>query len=204
MIVHDVPQGELAWFKLRAGRPTSSMFSHVITSKGERSESFRDYAEFLAVEKYLDGPAETGWKGNKFTDRGHQLEPQARADYEMERQVKVVEVGFITDDLMRWGASTDGLVGDDGIFEAKNMIDTRFFSLMRYVRKHKRMPPEYIPQVQGEIFVAERQWCDIVFWNPKFDPIIFRVEADLEYHAKLKQALLDLLAERDTILKEVA
>ena len=201
MIIHDVEQGTDPWLKLRAGKPTSSKFSSLVTGTGQPSKSLEDYAIQLATEKYIGGPIDDGWQGNKFTERGHELEAESRADYQMTRQVTVEPVGFVTDDLMRWGASTDGLVGDDGLVEFKNLIATRFMKLLIYVAKHNKTPPEYIPQVQGELFVTERQWCDIVFYHPQFDPIVFRHEPDPKFQSTLKDQLTKVIAERNNILK---
>lgn len=201
MIIHDCTQGSPEWFKLRAGKPTSSMFGSLLSSTGKPSDSFNDYAELLATEKHLNGPIEDGWKGNKFTDRGKELESESRSDYEMTHQVKVQEVGFITDDLMRWGSSTDGLVGDDGITEFKNLIAKRFMHLLIYVKKHNKTPPEYIPQIQGELFVTERAWCDIVFYHPQFEPIVHRHCPIPEFHKALEKQLKAVIAERNNILK---
>jgi len=201
VIIHDVTQGTPEWFKLRAGKPTSSNFGSLVSGLGKPSKSLEEYAHILAVEKYLDGPIEDGWGGNKFTDRGKEMEAEAKADYEMENQVTVQEVGFITDDLMRWGSSTDGLVGDDGVIEIKNMIATRFAKLKIYWNKHNKIPPEYIPQIQGEIFVSGRSWCDWMAYHPQFEPIIVRHFSDAAFHAVLETQLMAVMAERNNILK---
>jgi hypothetical protein len=203
MIIHSVAQRSEEWASLRAGKPTSSAFSNLITGTGKPGDGLKSYAELLATETYIGGPIEDGWQGNRFTDRGIELEAEARAEYEMMKQVQVQEVGFITDDLMRWGASTDGLVGDDGLVEFKNLIATRFMKLLIYVKKHNKTPPEYIPQVQGELFVTERQWCDIMFYHPQFDFIVFRHEPIPEFQKVLKDQLMAVIAERNNILKLV-
>ncbi len=201
MIIHDCIQGTPEWLKLRAGKPTSSKFGSLVSGLGKPSEGLQEYAHLLAVEKYLGGPIVDGWQGNKFTDRGKEMEAVARAEYEMMYQVEVQEVGFITDDLMRWGSSTDGLVGSNGVIEIKNMIATRFAKLKIYWEKHKKIPPEYIPQIQGELFVSERIWCDWVAYHPQFEPIIVRHLPDLKFHALLKSQLMAVIAERNNILK---
>jgi hypothetical protein len=207
MIIHDVEQGTDAWHKLRAGRPTSSEFSKLITGTGKPSSSMKDYASKLATEKYLDGFGKkivSGFQGNQFTDRGHELEPVSCADYEMTNQVTVQAVGFITDDLMRWGSSTDGLVGDDGIVEFKNLIETTFFSALVYWTRFGKVEPKYVPQCQGELMIAERDWVDLVLFNPEFpEPIIERIYPDLEYQATLKTQLIACIEERDRLLSIV-
>ena len=203
-IIHEMEQGSAEWFGVKAGVPSSSCFSKVITGTGKPSDSLKGYALTLATEKYLGKSIDDGFRGNKFTDRGNQMEPESRVDYEMTHQVTIREVGFITDDLGRWGASTDGLVNDDGLTEFKNLIATSMMSLLVYLAKNPgKTEPKYIPQIQGELFVTEREWCDIVFYHPNFDPIIHRHYPDLEYQSNLKTQLIAVISERDSILKLV-
>ena len=201
MIPHLVKQNTPEWLKLRASKPTSSKFSCLITGTGLPSKSLPDYAMELATEAYLGAPIDDGFKGNKYTERGHELESESRADYEMLKQVRVQDVGFMTDDLMRWGSSSDGLVGEDGLVEFKNLISKTFMKLLVYVKKHNKTPTEYIPQLQGELFVSERKWVDIVFYNPNFDTIIHRHYPDLAFHKTLEKQLKLVITERNRILK---
>jgi len=207
MIIHDCVQGTDEWHGLRAGRPTSSEFSKLITGTGKASTSMKEYANKLATEKHLAGFGKkivSGWQGNQYTDRGHELEPVSRADYEMSYQTPVQEVGFITDDLMRWGSSTDGLVGEDGVVEFKNLIETTFFSALVYWKQNGKTEPKYKPQCQGELMISERKWCDLVLFNPEYPaPIIERIYPDLEYQATLKLQLVACTLERDRLLKIV-
>lgn len=205
MIIHEVAQGSPEWFKIRSGIPTSSNFGSLVSGTGKPSESLKKYAHTLATEAYLKnlGKAiDDEWAGNKYTERGLILEAETRADYEMTNQISIQQVGFVTDDLMRWGSSTDGFVGDDGIVEFKNLIATRFTSLMVYMARNCwKTPPEYIPQLQGELFVTERKWVDIVFYHPDFEPIVRRHFPDIEFHKTLKEQLVACISERKTILK---
>ncbi len=203
MIIHDCIQGTDEWHELRAWRPTSSEFSNLITGTGQPSTSLKDYANKLATAKHLAQFGKkivSGWKGGWATDRGIELEPVSRSEYEMLYQTPVVEVGFITDDLMRWGTSTDGLIGEDGLVEFKNLIETTFFSALVYWKQHGKTEPKYKPQCQGELMISERKWCDLVLFNPEYpDPIIERILPDLEYQATLKTQLAACLVERDRL-----
>jgi len=201
MIIHEIKQMSPEWFALKAGKPSSSGFGSVITGTGKPSASLPEYAKHLALELHLGKPVEDGFGGSKNMKRGVELEPLSCADYEMTRQVKVQHVGFITDDLMRWGTSTDGLINDDGIVEFKNLISKTFWDLFLKCKKNNVTPPSYVPQLQGELFVTGRKWVDIVFYHPDFEPIIHRHYPDLEYHATLKKQLMLCIAERNNILK---
>jgi hypothetical protein len=205
VLLHDVEQGTDEWHKLRAGRPTSSEFDQLVTGTGKVSTGLKDYALKLATEKYLDSIGKkivSGWKGGWATDRGHELEPVSRAEYEMLYQIPVQEVGFITDDLMRWGSSTDGLVEEDGVVEFKNLIETTFFKAGIYWKQHGKTEPKYMPQCQGELFVTERDFVDLVLFNPEYpDPIIERIYPIPEFQATLKSQLIAVIVERDKLLK---
>ncbi len=202
--VHNVEQLTDAWFKLRSGKPTSSNFSKIITGSGAPSKSLEKYALLLATEQYLGHPVNDGFQGNKFTDRGTELEPLTVADYEMLKQVKVEPTTFITDYLIRYGCSCDGFIGDDGILEIKNLISTTFFEALVYFKKHGRTEPKYRPQVFGELFITKRKWVDLVLYNPSFpDPIIERFTPDKEYFKVLETQLKAVIAEKNRLLKLV-
>jgi hypothetical protein len=62
MIIHDVVQGSPEWHALRAGIPTASEFSQLVTSTGEPSKSMKEYALVLAAEKYA-GTVVDGFAG---------------------------------------------------------------------------------------------------------------------------------------------
>lgn len=201
MIQHDFKQYSEKYWKAKNGKPSSSKFNCLITGTGNPSTSLPKYALDLATEMYLGKPIDDGFSGTKYMDRGTELEPLARAEYQMLRQVKVQEVGLITDDLMRYCTSTDGLIGDDGVAEFKNLISTTFMSALIYYKKYKTTEPKYVPQLQGELFISERKWVDLVLYNPNFEPIIHRHYPDLAYHKTLEKQLKLVITERNRILR---
>ena len=207
MLIHDVEQNSPEWDALRQGMPTSSSFSSLVTGEGKPSTSLKKYASKLAAEKYLKSIGRKitdGFQGNQYTERGHALEAEAQNEYQMRYQVVIEPVGFCTDDLLRYGSSTDGFIGDDGVFEAKNLIATTFWDALIYSKRHKKPEPKYIPQLQGELLVTQRKYADLFLYNPDFDePIIHRVYPDLEYHALLKTQITACILERDQQVKVV-
>jgi len=203
-IIHKVEQLSDAWFKLRSGKPTSSNFSKIITGSGEPSKSLAKYAITLATEAHLGHPINDGFQGNKYTDRGTELEPESVAEYEMLRQVKVEATTFITDDLLKYGCSCDGFIGDDGVLEIKNLISTTFFESLIYFKKHGKTEPKYVPQLMGELFITKRKWVDLMLYNPDFsNPIIHRHYPDAVYFRTLKKQLDICIAEKNRLLKSV-
>jgi len=114
------PGGE-EWSLARAGIPTASEFKNLVTINCKESKAIDDYSIVLAAEKF-SGRDIDSFGGNRATERGQELEPDAIAFYEMKYQVVVDSVGFITNDLKTYGCSPDGLVGDNGSIEVKCKI----------------------------------------------------------------------------------
>ncbi len=75
----------------------------------------------------------------------------------------VDQVGFLQHDWLAAGASPDGLVGDDGTIEIKCFNTANHIEAL----KNNAMPPEHMPQVQGQLWIANRQWCDFISFDPE-------------------------------------
>lgn len=198
MIAHDVEQNTEEWFSLRAGMPTASEFKKIITSKGEPSKQMGAYAALLAAEKYAGGRLER-WEGNQWTERGHELEAEARRSYTFTANEEVVSVGFCEN--YGAGCSPDGLVGDSGLFENKCLSPQQHVITLSYFDKHGRPQADYIPQVQGQMWVTGRDWCDLHFYHPALPSLTIRVERDDEFHASLAEQIERTLAERDRLAR---
>ena len=199
MIVHDLEQRSDAWYALRAGKPTASEFSRVVTSKGEESKSRYGYALTLAAEVYAGGQVDA-WGGNAWTERGREIEAEAITRYEFQNDVDVVKTGFITDDAGTVGCSPDGLVGDHGMIEVKCLKAERHIEAILYYRKHGTAPPDYIQQTQGQLWIAERRWCDLCLFHPSLPLLVIRQEPVLPVIAGLTAGIPLLLQERDAIV----
>jgi predicted phage-related endonuclease len=117
---------------------------------------------------------------------GKEHEQYARKLYQRLNNVRVQNVGFVKYDEYI-GCSPDGLVGTDGIIEIKCPNTSTHIS---YLQKDK-LPPKYIPQVQGQLWITGRQWCDFISFDPRHKRKIHivKVDRDDEYIAKLKIAV---------------
>lgn len=202
MIIHECDQGSEEWLSLRAGIPTASNFSKLITSTGAESKSLSGYALTLAGELYAGKPLD-GFGGNKWTERGHELEDSARARYEMLNDVESEQVGFITDDEKSHGCSPDSLIGNNGMLEIKCLKAENHIKAILYHRKNGKMPPDYAQQTQGQMMVCERDWCDLVFYHPDLPMLTIRSAPDAKIIAALKSQIGIVIAERDLILGEL-
>lgn len=182
MQVHNMPQGSPEWFEARKGIPTSSQFATVLASgrtKGSPSKTRQTYLYKLAGERLTNEPMESF--SNRHTERGHEMEPQARQFYGFLHEVEPELVGFITNGPK--GCSPDSLIGESGMLEIK----TKLPHLMIEAHERGKFPPEHYAQCQGQLWIAEREWCDLICYWPKMKPLIVRTYRDEDYIANLSE-----------------
>jgi len=203
MILHDVQQGSDAWFSLRAGIVTASEFSKLITSTGAPSKTLQAYAYTKACEKYAGKPVDA-FAGNVWTENGIADELKARESYSIfHTKDAVTEIGFVTDDDITCGCSPDGLVGDDGLLELKRMKGNLLVEAHLYYARNKKLLPKFVAQVQGQLMICKRQWCDVMIYNPLLPDLIIRVEPDEGFHKLLKQQICECNNLRDKVLADL-
>lgn len=184
----DFAQHEPEWFENKLGKFSGSDF-HCMLGNSETKTNFM--WEKIGERKY--GDSDKDEYQSPAMERGTLLEPEARRVYCLVNEVDVSEVGLVEEDgeFDGWAVcSPDGLVGDDGIIEIK-CIAMKFYE--QYTRpgekKYKYIKPEYRTQVQYNLFVTGRQWCDFVYYHPRGGIFIQRIERDEEYIEKIKAAL---------------
>lgn len=199
MIIHDIEQRSPEWHQLRAGMPTASMFSKLITSKGEPSKSLSDYALTLAGAIYA-GKELDAWEGNKWTERGTELEEAARSLYEFSKDVEIKQVGFITDDDKLYGCSPDGLVADDGMVEFKCLKAENHIKTIVNYQKNGKCPTTYIQQVQGQMMIAERAWCDLIFYHPELPLLVIKTWPIMAVINGITDGLEEVIEKRDEVV----
>lgn len=188
--IFDFEQGSPEWFEARRGIPTASNFSAVL-AKGE-GKTRRSYLLKLAGEAITGELAES--YTNAHMERGQVMESEARALYAFAQDVETTPVGFMR--RGRAGASPDSLIGNDGILEIK----TKLPHLQLDVLDREKLPSEHVAQVQGQLWISGRQFCDFVSYWPRLPPFIVRVYRDEKYIEALRQSVADFVAELDTYI----
>lgn len=183
MQIIECDQGSEEWFAARMGIPTASMFSTVMAKgrDGGTSATRKTYMLKLAGEILTGEPMDSF--SNHHTERGHALEPDARNLYAFMHDVDPQVVGFIRNGQK--GCSPDSLVGKNGGLEIKSCLP--HIQVERLLAD--RLPPEYVGQVQGSIWVAEREWWDFTSYCPGLPLFVTRAYRDEEYIAKLAAAV---------------
>lgn len=178
-IFRDLEQGTDAWRQVRSGIPTASAFKSLL-AKGE-GKTRATYMKKLAGEVITGQPAENFT--NSYTDRGHAVEDEARNLYAFVSGQEPEQVGFIRNGNK--GVSPDSLIGASGMLEIKSqaphlLIDTLLAD---------KFPSEHVAQCQGALWVAEREWIDLVVYFPGMPVFTKRAHRDEAYIRDLSKAV---------------
>lgn len=147
-------QGSYQWLKDKIGYTSSSNIA-AITAKGSGATRANYMVKMLC--EILSGEPVLGFK-SKYMDDGNEREPKARALYKAITGSTVEQVGFHYIEEEKHGSSSDGLVGKDGLFENKNVIPAEQVRLLTT----GKIKSEYLKQMQDQMYVYERKWCDFV------------------------------------------
>jgi hypothetical protein len=177
-IIH-CEQGTPEWFAARKGIPTASKFATVMAvgAKGGKSVTRVDYLNKLAGEILTGEPMAS--YSNEDMERGKAQEDEARLLYAFMHDVEPERVGFIVNHGA--GCSPDSLLPGQGGLEIKSAAP--HIQIARLLKDE--LPSEHKAQVQGGMWVAERQWWDFVSYCPGLPLFVLRVERDEEYIKKL-------------------
>jgi len=184
MKIHkELDQGTEAWKEVRKNKFTASN-AQAIASAGA---GLTTYCYEIMAEKYSSALKET--YTNEHTERGNILEPDARTLYELTTNQNVQQVGFVEMNE-HVGCSPDGLVGEDGLIEIKCPSDVMKHMKLLF-NGESEIDSAYIWQMQMQLLVCERKWCDFVSYNPNFEKalVVYRIYPDQEKFDKLQKGL---------------
>lgn len=167
LIISNHPQGTQGWHDARNKLLTAADAGLVNSGKYTKE----------GLRRKLDSAAGTPQMSeelyNSNFDRGHRTEELSRLWYEKKFNTNVTEMGLIENPKYPGlGASVDGLVGKDGLFEAKAPA----FKFSNVTEGHA-----YYDQVQMQMAVTGRDWADLVQAKAK-QGFVPRGEDPLEYN----------------------
>ncbi len=203
MIRSEYQQLSDEWYCERAGLPTASNFNLIITTKGEPSKQAKKYMYQLAGE-CVTGEKEAGYT-NMAMERGIELESEARSLYELATGMDVETVGLCwKDDKKAVGASPDGLINDpEGVVGCLEIKCPSMAVHVEYLLENK-LPTAYFQQVHGQMYVTGALYCSFMSYYPGLKPLIYTVERDKEFIAKLDAELKSFCIELAKTVKEIA
>lgn len=183
MQVYDCEQGSEDWFKCRAGIPTASMFK-TVTARGRadsESKTRRSYMLRLAGELITGEPAETF--SNHHMERGRIMEGEARDYYAFLKDVEPQQIGFIRSGGK--GCSPDSLIGENGMVEIKTALPHLLIDMLL----KDAFPSDHVAQTQGQLWIAEREWVDLVVYWPNMPTLVKRAYRNDAYIKELSAAV---------------
>lgn len=184
----DAPQRSDEWFALRKDKLTTSSFSTALGFwKGNRRSELWHQKVFEPEADSFDTAAKAAmaWGVNQEADAIEQYKSITGRD--------VSSLGFAihAEAKFGWlGASPDGLLGchrDGGILEVKCPYNKGKPELGL---PWQAVPYYYMPQVQGQMEVMDRDWVDLYCWTPN-GSTLFRVLRDRDYWGLMLRVLGD-------------
>ena len=195
MILETADQRTDDRYPARCGKATASRFKDVLArlKNGNPAADRQKYLTELVVERLTGQPVPS--YENAAMRWGTEQEAAARAAYEQRTGATVEETGFVAHDTLMAGCSPDGLVDWDGLIEIKCPYNsaTHIETLLNC------MPAEHIAQVQGQMWITGRQWCDFVSYDPRMPAelqlYVQRINRDPAFIADLERQVAEFLAE---------
>ena len=163
------------WHSERCGKVTASRVKD-LNAKPSKGKALNALGLTILAERLTGVQKET--PTNFAMQWGIDNEPHAIAAYENETGFFVNGTGLIDHPFIEmFGASPDGLVGENGQIEVKCPDTTTHLNTLLT----KEVPEEHIPQITSQLACTRREWCDFVSYDPRLEPelqiIIIRVFA---------------------------
>ena len=197
-----VKQGSDLWKQVRQGHVTASNIADVMAKGKGESESItrHKYKMRLLAERIAIAPMFDSYS-NPAMEWGIEQEQYACIAYEENKYVLVQRTGFWLHPTIKWlGVSPDRLVGDDGLIEVKCPNSTTHLD---YLMTNK-VPAEYVKQIQCQLWVTGRQWCDFVSYDSRLRKnnqlLIVRTERNEELIAEMEVEVKKFLAEIELLI----
>lgn len=177
----EFSQGSGAWMEARNGLLTASEMKHIITPatlKIASNEKERAHLYALLAQR-IAGYSDTGDFQSFDMLRGHEDEVEARIQYAA-NYAPVEECAFITND--KWGFtvgySPDGLVGPDGLIEAKSRKHRFQVETILDNVSTATCPADFLIQCQTGLAVSERSWLDFISYSAGLPMATIRLYPD--------------------------
>ena len=188
----DMIQGSDEWLEIRRGMITASELDRLLTStlRPSKNDKARAHVWELAAQR-ISGYTEPQYMSYEMM-KGHDAEQTVRELY-ADNFAPVEQCGFVTNDKFGFtlGCSPDGLVGDDGLIEIKTQMQRKHVQTLVEYAETGEVPAEFVLQVQGQLLVTEREWCDVLCYHGGLPMMPMRVFPDEDVLAAIDRAATD-------------
>ena len=199
-----VEQGSDAWKQLRLGCITASNVAEVMSKGKGNAEAIGRYKyKVKLVAERLTGVAGESFS-NSAMEWGVEQEQFAAMAYEVTKNTFVEKTGFWPHPEIKWlGVSPDRLVGEDGLVEIKCPNTTTHLGYLF----DGVVPTTYYKQIQCQLWVTGRAWCDFVSYDPRLPKrnqlLIVRTERDEKLIAEMHTETLKFLGEVNQLIMKL-
>lgn len=197
----NIEQGSDEWKLARLGHVTASNMADVMSKgkgSGEAIGRYK-YKVRLVAERLTQTAAESF--SNAAMEWGVEQEQFACIEYESATNQFVDKTGFwLHPEIKFLGVSPDRLVGAEGLIEVKCPNTTTHLG---YLFEGK-IPTDYYKQIQCQLWVTGRQWCDFVSYDPRLPKrnqlLIVRTERDESLIKEMEAETLKFLDEVESLI----
>ena len=177
-----------AWGACRKGRITASNFGAVIRNmRSKRRTASKSLLRKLMGEYDLSGMQAIQW--------GVTHESVAVNTYKQAKDCEVIPSGIWLDSTGCIGGSPDGIVDENCIIEAKcpfslrettvtSALERTSFMLKKessgdiVLNLNSDLGLQYYHQIQGNLYLTNRSWCDLIVWTPLEMVIVYVAKDD--------------------------
>lgn len=199
-------QRSAEWFAARLGCVTASRVKDVMASGrgGAPSATRKNYMMELLCERLTGQQSGPDPSNKPAVQRGVELEPFACMAYEADKGLMVVETGLVMHpSIPGFGASPDGLVGEDGVLEIKCPNTATHIATMQ----SERHDPQYEWQMLAQMACTGRAWADFVSYDDRLpEPLQYvchRFERDFKRIREMESEIKAFLEELSDLEKEM-
>ena len=195
------------WLQARVGKVTASQMKHVLakTQKGLPTAARTTYLWQQVIERLTGQPAPVA--KTMAMQWGTDQEPAALQAYNEAHLVSIETVGFVQHPTLAVGCSPDGLVTEDMAATGLVEIKCPSTSAVHLEPWLSGMPEEHMAQVQGQMWITGREWCDFVSFDPRMPAdlqlYVQRVQRNPEFIAGLEREIITFLGEVDAIVAKL-
>lgn len=203
-VIEGLQQQTPEWLHMRCGIVTASRMCDVMAKlkRGGESAARYNYKKELVYENITGLTYDT--YVSPAMEHGIENEPLARAAYEHDHGIEVADGGFfLHDEISKFGASPDGLIGEDGLLQIKCPTSAVHLETLL----SGEIPEDYEWQMLAEMDCSNRQWCDFVSFDPrmpkhlrKFEKRFMRDEARI---AEMRDEVCRFLLEVIDLIKKL-
>jgi hypothetical protein len=183
------------------GYITASTVGPLLTGKTDKLiAGGKTFALQIAFERaeIADLTLNNSFSGSVHTDWGNEYEDEAIHAYESQKLLEVTDQQ--KNAKKGWLSCTpDGYVGKDGLVEIKcpSVMQNHLNNLIR-----EEWVKQYEDQVQFQMMITGRKWCDLVSYDPRFKDgyrlKVVRIKADPERH----EFIMNRVDQAEEIIKE--